>query len=66
MQSANDEIKTEPTHYSKLDVKKMKVDELRNELEARGLDTKGLKAQLSARLTKAIQKEKVCFIKENI
>lgn len=62
MQSANDEIKTEPTHYSKLDVKKMKVDELRNELEARGLDTKGLKAQLSVRLTKAIQKEKVCFI----
>ena len=59
MQSANDEIKSEPTHYSKLDLKKMKVDELRNELEARGLDVKGLKAQLTTRLSKAIQKEKV-------
>ncbi len=59
MQSANDESKVDPTHYSKLDVKKMKVDELRNELQARGLDTKGLKPQLTVRLNKAIQKEKV-------
>ena len=59
MQSASEEIKPDPTHYSKLDLKKMKVDELRNELLARNLDTKGLKAQLTTRLSKALQKEKV-------
>lgn len=57
---ANDELaKPEPTHYSKLDLKKMKVDELRAELLARNLDTKGLKPQLLSKLSKAIQKEKV-------
>lgn len=56
-----EEIK-EPTHYSKLDLKKMKVDELRNELGARGLDTKGLKPQLIVRLKEAIESEKVILI----
>jgi heterogeneous nuclear ribonucleoprotein U-like protein 1 len=49
----------EPTHYSKLDLKKMKVDELKAELLARNLDTKGLKAQLLNRLKEAIESEKV-------
>lgn len=61
MQSATNELKSEPTHYSKLDVKKMKVDELRAELAARNLDTKGLKQQLLNRLKEAIQDEKVIF-----
>ncbi len=37
----------------------MRVDELRNELEARNLDTKGLKNQLLARLKDALEIEKV-------
>ena len=36
-------------------VRKLKVTELRVELEARGLATKGLKAVLVARLTEAIE-----------
>ena len=64
MQSASEEIKPDPTHYSKLDLKQMKVDELRNELLARNLDTKGLKAQLTTRLSKALQKEKVILFKK--
>ena len=36
------------------DVKKMKVPELRAALSSRGLDTKGLKADLTARLLFAI------------
>ena len=32
-----------------MNVKTMKVNELREELEARGLDSKGLKAQLATR-----------------
>lgn len=53
------ESKLEPTHYSKLDVKKMKVDELRTELMARDLDTRGLKNQLISRLKDALDNEKV-------
>ena len=49
----------EPTHHSKLDLKKMRVDELREELAARNLDTKGLKPQLLARLKEAIEAEQV-------
>ena len=41
--------KREPTARSELNVKTMKVNELREELEARGLDSKGLKAQLATR-----------------
>ncbi|XP_077505020.1 cell division cycle and apoptosis regulator protein 1-like isoform X1 [Amblyomma americanum] len=47
----------EPTHYADLDPKTMKVGELRVELEARGLSTKGLKSQLVARLSKALKAE---------
>lgn len=47
----------EPTHHSELDPKTMKVGDLRTELEARGLLTKGLKSQLVARLAKALKAE---------
>ena len=47
------------THHSKLDTRKMRVDELRAELSARQLDTKGLKAQLVSRLSEALEDEKV-------
>uniref|UniRef100_A0A0A9XIZ5 Cell division cycle and apoptosis regulator protein 1 n=1 Tax=Lygus hesperus TaxID=30085 RepID=A0A0A9XIZ5_LYGHE len=49
--------KKDPTHYSQLDPKSMKVSELRDELEARNLSPKGLKSQLVARLAKAIKTE---------
>ena len=39
----------------KMDVKDMKVSELRNELKKLGLDHKGLKAQLQRRLKKALK-----------
>ncbi|XP_067008402.2 cell division cycle and apoptosis regulator protein 1 isoform X2 [Anabrus simplex] len=55
--SGSQEAKKEPTHYSELDPKGMKVSELRQELEARTLSPKGLKSQLIARLTKAIKTE---------
>lgn len=57
--SINADEVSEPTHYSKLDLKKMKVDELRCELAARNLDTKGLKQQLLNRLKDALEAEKV-------
>ena len=43
--------KKSPTSRTELNVKTMKVNELREELEARGLDNKGLKAQLATRYT---------------
>lgn len=36
-------VKREPTHFSELDPKAMKVGELRDELEARNLSSKGNK-----------------------
>ncbi|KAL6038361.1 hypothetical protein STEG23_000880, partial [Scotinomys teguina] len=50
------EIST-PTHWSKLDPKAMKVNDLRKELESRALSSKGLKSQLIARLTKQLKVE---------
>ncbi|XP_058697553.1 cell division cycle and apoptosis regulator protein 1 isoform X4 [Poecile atricapillus] len=50
------EIST-PTHWSKLDPKTMKVNDLRKELESRTLSSKGLKSQLIARLTKQLKVE---------
>uniref|UniRef100_A0A8D8X8X7 Cell division cycle and apoptosis regulator protein 1 n=1 Tax=Cacopsylla melanoneura TaxID=428564 RepID=A0A8D8X8X7_9HEMI len=49
--------KREPTHYSQLDIKNMKFQDLREELEARSLSSKGLKSQLTARLAKALKQE---------
>ncbi|XP_074647315.1 cell division cycle and apoptosis regulator protein 1-like [Tubulanus polymorphus] len=49
--------KKEPTHYSQLDPKMIKVADMRRELEARGVNSKGLKSQLMARLTKALKTE---------
>ncbi|XP_077310414.1 cell division cycle and apoptosis regulator protein 1 isoform X2 [Lithobates pipiens] len=46
-----------PTHWSKLDPKIMKVNDLRKELESRTLSSKGLKSQLIARLTKQLRVE---------
>ena len=47
----------EPTSWKQLDIKSMKVSELRAELDARNINSKGLKAQLVARLQEAAQKE---------
>jgi hypothetical protein len=52
-----EEEKREPTSWQDLDIKAMKVTELRNELEARGLNSKGLKTQLAGRLQKAVKQE---------
>ncbi|XP_036148163.1 cell division cycle and apoptosis regulator protein 1 isoform X2 [Monomorium pharaonis] len=49
--------KKDPTHYSELDPKSMNVNELRQELAARNLSSKGLKSQLLARLLKAVKSE---------
>ncbi|XP_067931532.1 cell division cycle and apoptosis regulator protein 1-like [Watersipora subatra] len=49
--------KPEPTHWSKLDPKTMKVLELRTELEARNVSCKGLKTQLQAKLSKLLKVE---------
>jgi len=46
-----------PTPWKELDVKSMKVNELREELEARGLNSKGLKSQLVGRLQKSLKEE---------
>ncbi|XP_029635988.1 cell division cycle and apoptosis regulator protein 1 isoform X1 [Octopus sinensis] len=48
----------EPTHFSELDPKTMKIVDLRRELEDRNLSSKGLKSQLIARLTKILKSEK--------
>nr|CDQ02382.1 BMA-LST-3, isoform f [Brugia malayi] len=47
-----------PTHWSKLDIRTMKVAELRQELMARDLETKGVKSVLCARLQEALDQEK--------
>ncbi|XP_052772614.1 cell division cycle and apoptosis regulator protein 1-like [Mya arenaria] len=49
--------KKDPTHYSELDPKSMKILDLRRELECRTMSSKGLKSQLIARLTKALKTE---------
>uniref|UniRef100_A0A915DXN7 SAP domain-containing protein n=1 Tax=Ditylenchus dipsaci TaxID=166011 RepID=A0A915DXN7_9BILA len=46
------------THWSQLNIKTMKVVELREELDARGIDSKGVKNTLFQRLQEALDKEK--------
>ena len=53
------ENSTEPTSWRLLDIKSMKVNELRTELDARGMNSKGLKAQLVSRLQEAVEKEEL-------
>ncbi|XP_061394616.1 cell division cycle and apoptosis regulator protein 1-like [Musca vetustissima] len=48
----------EPTHYSLLDLKNMKVQEIRDELLARDLSDKGVRNVVMARLAKALNTEK--------
>ncbi|MEQ2278866.1 Cell division cycle and apoptosis regulator protein 1 [Ameca splendens] len=48
---------TIPTHWTKLDPKSMKVNDLRRELDCRSVSSKGLKSQLIARLTKQLKVE---------
>ena len=49
----------EPTSWKLLDVKAMKVNELRTELDARNMNSKGLKAQLVSRLQETLEKEEM-------
>lgn len=56
------ESKLEATHWKLLDCKKMKVDELRTELMARDLDTRGLKGRLIVRLQEALDLEQVNLV----
>ncbi len=60
-ENEDSESKLEPTSWKLLDCKKMKVDELRTELMARDLDTRGLKGRLIVRLQEALDLEKVIF-----
>ncbi|XP_073942945.1 cell division cycle and apoptosis regulator protein 1-like isoform X2 [Choristoneura fumiferana] len=53
----DDDDKPEPTHYSKIDLRTIKVDQLRQELRARNVSCKGLRAQLVSRLSKLIKQE---------
>ncbi|XP_031629279.1 cell division cycle and apoptosis regulator protein 1-like isoform X2 [Contarinia nasturtii] len=50
-------MKIEATHFSDLDVKTMKIQDLRDQLDARGISSKGLKPQLVARLSKTLKSE---------
>ena len=57
----------EATHWSQLDVKNMKVVELRSELSARGESSKGVKNTLATKLQKLLDEEKVdIFIIHNV
>ncbi|XP_052262655.1 cell division cycle and apoptosis regulator protein 1-like isoform X2 [Dreissena polymorpha] len=49
--------KKDPTHFSELDPKSMKILDLRRELECRNISSKGLKSQLIARLIKQLKTE---------
>ncbi|XP_028178137.1 cell division cycle and apoptosis regulator protein 1-like [Ostrinia furnacalis] len=53
----DEEGKPEPTHYSKIDIRTIKVDQLRQELRARNTSCKGLRAQLVSRLSKLLKAE---------
>ncbi|XP_075156283.1 cell division cycle and apoptosis regulator protein 1-like [Haematobia irritans] len=54
----NEDGTPEPTHYSMLDLKTMKVREIRDELVARDLSHRGVRNVVVARLNKALNTEK--------
>ncbi|XP_026322034.1 cell division cycle and apoptosis regulator protein 1-like isoform X2 [Hyposmocoma kahamanoa] len=53
----DDDDKPEPTHYSKIDLRTIKVDQLRQELRARNVSCKGIRSQLISRLSKLLKTE---------
>ncbi|XP_061377681.1 cell division cycle and apoptosis regulator protein 1-like isoform X1 [Danaus plexippus] len=53
----DDDCKPEATHYSNIDLRTIKVDQLRQELRARNVSCKGLRSQLVSRLSKLIKAE---------
>lgn len=57
MQDDQSPTKLESSNSSDLDVKNMKMNDLRDKLDVRGLSSKGLKPQLVARLSKALRSE---------
>jgi hypothetical protein len=56
--AAIDVTKSKKTPWSQLNIKTMKVAELRGELDARGIDSKGVKNILIQRLQEVLDKEK--------
>ena len=56
-EEAEEDVEGE-NNEEEIDVKSMKVTELRKELESRGLNSKGLKSQLVVRLQKALKEAK--------
>ncbi|CAB3238909.1 unnamed protein product [Arctia plantaginis] len=62
----DDEEKPEPTHYSKLDLRTIKVDQLKQELRARNAKCKGLRAQLLSRLSKMLKAEEAEEKKDDV
>lgn len=53
----DDGPKIEPTHYTKINLKTIKVEELRQELRARDASCKGLRPQLISRISKLLKME---------
>ncbi|XP_075971593.1 cell division cycle and apoptosis regulator protein 1-like [Anticarsia gemmatalis] len=62
----DDVDKPEPTHYSKLDLRTIKVDQLRQELRARNVSCKGLRSQLVSRLSKLVKSEEAEDKKDDV
>ncbi|XP_047022062.1 cell division cycle and apoptosis regulator protein 1-like [Helicoverpa zea] len=62
----DDEEKPEPTHYSKIDLRSIKVEQLRQELRARNVSCKGLRAQLVSRLSKILKTEEAEDKKDDV
>ncbi|GBP37980.1 Cell division cycle and apoptosis regulator protein 1 [Eumeta japonica] len=52
-----DRVAPEPTHYSKIDLRSIKVDQLKQELRARNASCRGSRPQLMSRLSKILKIE---------